>query len=80
VQCEGVTVECHSGYKANERPLAFTHQGRRHEVSKVVDRWYEGGLRGGDPQVDYFKVMTVDGRLFLLRYVSLFDAWSLCSF
>jgi len=79
VQCERVAVECYSGYKANERPLAFTFEGRRWEVAEIVDRWYEGGLRAEDPQVDYFKVRTVGGSLFLLRYVSLFDAWSLCS-
>src|SRR5208283_1433261 len=77
VQCERVAVECYSGYKANERPLAFTFEGRRWEVEEIVDRWYEGGLRAEDPQVDYFKVRTVGGSLFLLRYVSLFDAWSL---
>ena len=80
VECERVAVECYSGYKANERPAAFTFQGRRREVAEIVDRWYEGGLRGGDPEVNYFKVRTVEGSIFLLRYVSLFDAWSLCDF
>ncbi len=75
-----VTVECMSGYKANERPLAFTLQGRRWEVAEILDRWYEGELDPREPKVDYFKVKTVEGSVFFLRYVSLFDAWSICTF
>ena len=72
-----ISVESYSGYKANERPVAFTFQERRWEVAAIVDRWYEGGLEPGYPQVNYFKVKTTEGNLFLLRYVSLFDAWSI---
>lgn len=74
------TVECYSGYKAAERPLAFTFQERRWEVAEIVDRWYEGGLEPKQPRVDYFKVKTVEGSVFILRYVSLFDAWTICMF
>jgi hypothetical protein len=80
MQCETIAVESYSGYKANERPVAFTFQGRRWEVSEIVDRWYEGGLQAGGPQVNYFKVRTVEGNVFLLRYLSLFDVWSVCTF
>ncbi len=78
--CDQITVECYSGYKANERPVAFTFQERRWEVAEILDRWYEGGLEPGQPQVDYFKIRTVEGSVFLLRYLSLFDAWSICRF
>ena len=73
---EKIDVECYSGYKANERPVAFTYQKRRREVAEIVDRWYEGGLEAQNSDVSYFKVRTVEGEVFLLRYVSLFDAWS----
>lgn len=33
-------VECYSGYKACDRPVAFTCQGRRRERSEILDRWY----------------------------------------
>jgi hypothetical protein len=71
-----VEVECYSGHRANERPLAFTFEGRRWEVVEVIDWWYEGGVRPGRPALDYFKVKTAEGRVFLLRYNSLFDAWA----
>jgi len=46
---EKIHVECFSGYKANERPVAFTLQGRRWEVAEILDRWYEGSLETGKP-------------------------------
>jgi len=76
VNYKQVQVECYSGYKANERPTAFTYQGRRLEISEIIDRWYEGGIDASRPRIDYFKVKTSDGQVFLLRYLSLFDAWS----
>jgi len=69
---EKIEVECYSGYKANERPVAFTYQKLRREVVEIVDRWYEGGLEAQNPDVNYFKIRTVEGEVFLLRYVSLF--------
>ena len=73
---ERIDVECFSGHRANERPVAFTLRDRRLEVDQVVDRWYEGGLEPGRPELHYFKVRTREGKLFLLRYNTLFDAWS----
>jgi hypothetical protein len=73
---ERIEVECYSGHRADERPVAFTLGGRRFEVEQVVDRWYEGGLEPGRPELRYFKIRTTEGRLFLLRYNALFDAWS----
>ena len=74
---ERIHVECYSGYKANERPVAFTYQGRRREVEEIIDHWYEGGVDPGRPATDYFKVKTTDGEIFILRYLSLFGAWSI---
>jgi len=38
-----VTVECHSGYKANEWPVAFIFQGERREISEILDRFFLEG-------------------------------------
>jgi hypothetical protein len=72
-----IQVECYSGYRANERPLAFTWRGKRRVVKEIADRWYEGGRSAKDPSLEYFKVLTSEGEEFLLRYNSLFDAWSI---
>jgi len=74
---EQITVECYSGYKVNERPVAFTCRGRHRRITEIIDQWYEGGVEPDRPASDYFKVRTEEGDIFLLRYNSLFDAWSL---
>ena len=72
---KSVTVECYSGYKANERPVAFVFQGERLEISEILDRWYEGGIEPDRPIVDYFKVRA-DGEVFILGYEPETDEWS----
>ena len=74
---EKTEVECYSGHKANERPTAFTWQGDRHEIREIIDRWYEGGVDPTRPEIAYFKVKTISGSVFILRYLSLFDSWSI---
>jgi len=76
VDYKPVQVECYSGYKSNERPIAFTSQGCRQEVSEILDRWYEGGVKPDDPVINYFKIKTNDGSIFLLQYVASSDSWS----
>lgn len=49
---EKIAVECYSGHKANERPVAFTFQGRHWEVAEILDRWYEGGIEAGRPEAN----------------------------
>jgi len=73
---EKLNVECYSGYRASERPVAFIFEDRGWEIIDVIDRWFEGGVQPGRPVLDYFKVKTSEGRVFLLRYNSLFDAWA----
>jgi len=73
---ERVEVECYSGHRVNERPVAFIFEDRRWEIFEVIDRWFEGGEQPGRPVLNYFKVKTSQGRVFLLRYNSLFDAWA----
>lgn len=74
---EQIQVECYSGYKVDESPVVFTALGRRWEVSEIVDRWYEGGIKPDKPVVDYFKVKTEDGNVFILRYDAHSDIWSI---
>lgn len=72
-----IQVECYSGDKINESPKAFIHRGHRWEVQEIADRWYEGDIDSTGPETSYFKVKTVEGRIFILRYLSLFDSWSI---
>lgn len=63
-------VECFSGYKLNERPIAFSLMDRRYEVRDIIDRWYGEGS-------SYFKVRADDENIYLLKYDEWRDHWDL---
>jgi hypothetical protein len=65
-----VKVVSYSGYKANERPLYFLIDNRKVEVERVVDRWY-------GEEHDYFKVVTEEGKVCLLKWHRRLDLWLL---
>jgi hypothetical protein len=65
-----IYVDAYSGYRANERPVRFTVDEQMFEIAQVEDRWYE-------PDAEYLKVRTMDGRRYILRYSERNDAWSL---
>ncbi len=54
-----VRVECHCGYKADERPLRFWLSATCYEVQEVVDQWYS-------PEGTWFRVKASDGNLYIL--------------
>jgi hypothetical protein len=66
-------VECHAGYKADQRPLRFTLGEQLLEVGDIEDQWY-------GPSACYFKVRASDGNLYILRHDEEQDLWSLDAF
>ena len=68
-----VKVEAYSGYTANERPTRFTLGDRLIEVREILDRWY------GEAE-HYFRVITDEGDVYVLKYTDREDAWELVSF
>jgi hypothetical protein len=65
-----ITVQTYSGYKGDERPVSFSRAGRTLLVQEIVDRWY-------DLDHNCFKVLTDDGRSYLLRHDLNDDEWEL---
>ncbi len=69
-----VKVECYSGYRVNERPVAFTiiecDYTRTFKVQEVLDSWF-------GETADYFKVKADDDNIYLLKYDGRQDAWDL---
>ncbi len=65
-------VETYSGFKGDERPVAFYLGENRLTVAQIPDQWY-------DPQAIYFKVLASDGNLYILRHEQTpqEDLWSL---
>jgi hypothetical protein len=72
-----VRVECHSGYKADEYPECFYLKDERHEIRKILDRWYQSGPEAEWAVSDYFKVETAGGGTFLLKHEIEDDRWYL---
>lgn len=72
-----LSVECYSGYKADERPLRFSFrdkpEGKVFEVEEVLDQWYGAGYQ-------CFKVRADDGNFYILRHQQQEDQWLLDSF
>ncbi|HUK54757.1 MAG TPA: hypothetical protein VL099_15840 [Candidatus Binatia bacterium] len=66
-------MECHSGHRADERPLRFTLHGHEYEVLEVDDQWYS-------PEARYFRVRAGDGNLYVLRHDERRDNWTLDAF
>lgn len=68
-----IKVECHSGYKVNDRPLRFQLGDSWHDVDAVEDRWYSPGFT-------LFRVIVRGGERYLLRYDEGQDFWELVGF
>ena len=59
---ENISVECYSGYRADERPVSFTTtSGSRLLVDRIMDQWRS-------PDNEYFKVLANDGKVYLLMH------------
>jgi hypothetical protein len=69
----GIKVEGYCGYKANQRPLAFSLGKRKLEVKAIMDQWY-------GPDHAYFKVLAEDTNIYILRYSAANDQWELVFF
>jgi hypothetical protein len=68
-----VKVDCYAGYKANQRPRAFSLGKKRLHIEKILDQWY-------GPDHTYFKVMAEDANSYILRYSEDDDCWALVFF
>ena len=66
-------VECLSGSAYADKPLAFTWQGQRHRVEKIL-------AEGRTPQVKWFKVTTGSGAAFELSWSEETGNWQIQSF
>lgn len=61
-------VECYSGARYGERPLAFTWEGKRHEIAAVQRQWRM-------PEGPCYRVITHDEEKFDLIYLEEDDEW-----
>lgn len=74
---ENIEVSTRDEYKGAQEPLSFVWRGEQHHIAQIVDRWYEGGVDSTRMVLLYFRVKTVTGEIFLIRYHEFFRAWSI---
>jgi hypothetical protein len=64
-----IKVKCYSGYAYPEEPRSFVWQEKELGIASVEKAWQEPGKR-------LFRVVTEDGRLFVLCYNGADGQWS----
>jgi hypothetical protein len=72
-----IRVECYTGSRSEERPLALHWGGERFEVVEILDRWYQGNADSTVAPAAYFKVRVRGGQTFIVRHEPLAHAWFL---
>ena len=65
-----VRVECHSGYKVNERPIKFWIGETALFIESIEEQWY-------GPEAIYFRVHADDGNAYVISYNETNDEWAL---
>lgn len=73
----GITVECHSGYKADEYPEIFYWDNIRFEIKEILDRWYQRDTSPEFPAANYYKVITTEQKIYILKHELNKDRWFL---
>jgi hypothetical protein len=68
-----ISVDCYSGYKADERPLRLNLTDGPREIAAIEDRWYS-------PGATYFRVRLDDGDRYVLRHEKAQDVWSIAGY
>jgi hypothetical protein len=65
-----IVVACHSGYKANDRPIKFWVDERVLFVESIEDHWY-------GPNALYFRVRADDGNTYVIAHNEATDDWTI---
>jgi hypothetical protein len=69
----GTRVECYSGYRGEQEPVAFWLGEQRLEVRAIVDRWF-------GPSRRWFKVDAEDGDVYVLRHDEATHTWDIAAY
>jgi len=70
-------VDCTCSTSTVQEPRRLKIGHAVYEIVQVIDRWYEGPRRAGDPVRRYFKVRSRGGCLFLISHEEGAAAWFL---
>ena len=70
-----IRVHAYSGYKADERPLKFEHEGKEHMIREIINQTYE--LIVGNGLRNKFTVRTEEGEICILFHEEVKGQWFL---
>lgn len=70
-------VVCYSGYKAEEKPIAFFIGDKELKVEKIIESWYQEEVEPERGEANCFKVLGDDKEEYCLCYIKAFDEWLL---
>ena len=59
---EPIRVECYAGATGDEVPRVVFHEGRRHDVVEVLERWIEEWRDPAKGRRRWFRVRFLDGK------------------
>jgi hypothetical protein len=68
-----IRVECYSGYRGEQEPLAFWLGERRVAVHAVTDRWFA-------PEQRWYRVDADDGGMYVLRHDEASGNWEIAAY
>ncbi|MBN2297825.1 MAG: hypothetical protein JXM72_04500 [Deltaproteobacteria bacterium] len=57
------------------RPVRVEIDGKGMDIESVVDHWHEAYNDPSFYPQEYFKVITSDKKIYILRYCTLFESW-----
>jgi len=77
MEFESIEVLTRDEYRGAQQPVSFVWGGKEHHVERILDRWYEGRVDSTRMPLLYFRVETLSGEIFLIRYHEFFRAWSI---
>ena len=77
VEFERVEVNSREEYRSAQEPVSFEWRERHYEIVQIEDRWYEGYIDSRRVPLRYFRVRSLEGERFILRYNELFGAWGI---
>lgn len=72
-----VKVSSYSGYKGNQRPMAFIYEGTTRHVVDIVSQWVEQEPQPGEVSTWYYRVTADDSQYYLLHYDGRSQEWFL---
>jgi hypothetical protein len=72
-----IHVQSYAGHKADETPRRFCWEDQWIEIEEVMDRWHQAHGDPEWPRANYFKVLGVDQRQYLLKHDLEADEWFL---